>query len=274
MSVLLKREGSPLTEAQWRQIDDAMITTARRALVGRQFIPLSGPYGLGTQVLPHDTVPSAATVNQVEGEPFRVTSRVYREVPVIARDFEIDARDLETAAQYSMPIDPGAAAAASLSCALAEDQMIFHGLPDKGLPGLLTAEGRQQMELSAWDKPGTAFADVMKGIEALKAAGHVGPYALVVGPGRWAPMHRVLENSGILEIEQIRKVVTDGVFQSPVLASGQAVLVATGVHNMDLAVAQDLVALYLETSRLVHSFRVMASLALRIKNPGAILVLG
>lgn len=270
MSAMLEREGTPLSPDQWRQIDEAVVSSARRVLVGRQFIPVAGPFGLGAQVLPHDTYSEPRDVS----EPYRVAGRTFREVPMLHRDFEIDARDLETAAQYNLPLDTGAAVAAALACAAAEDHMVFHGRPDLGLPGLLTGEGTLRLTLGDWSASGAAFADTVQAVAALAGAGHPGPYALAVGPARWAALHRMLANAGVLEADQVRHLLGGGVYQTPALGPGQAVLVATGAHNLDLAVAQDLAAAYLETSRLVHTVRVLESLVLRIKRPGAIAVLG
>jgi uncharacterized linocin/CFP29 family protein len=45
------------------------------------------------------------------------------------------------------------------------------------------------------------------------------------------------------------------------------------VQNLDLVVAQDLVTAYLGPENMDHHFRVLESLVLRIKRPGAICAL-
>mgnify|MGYP001828542470 CR=1 FL=1 len=55
----LMRDDAPLTEAEWERLDELVVSTARRLLVGRRFIELAGPVGMGTQVMPLDTIVGA-----------------------------------------------------------------------------------------------------------------------------------------------------------------------------------------------------------------------
>ena len=92
----------------------------------------------------------------------------------------------------------------------------------------------------------------------------------MVNPRLYANLNRLFGNTGVLELQQVQRLATAGVFQTPVLSDSVAVVVSVGAENMDLAVAQDLVTAFLETSKLNHIFRVMEILALRIKRPAAI----
>ncbi|HEY3297967.1 MAG TPA: family 1 encapsulin nanocompartment shell protein, partial [Armatimonadota bacterium] len=76
-----------------------------------------------------------------------------------------------------------------------------------------------------------------------------------------------------LEINQVRELVTAGVFQTPVIEDNAAVIVSTGPQNMDVAVAQDLVTAYLGPEHMNQPFRVLESLSLRIKRPESICTL-
>ena len=50
-------------------------------------------------------------------------------------------------------------------------------------------------------------------------------------------------------------------------------ILATGSQNFDLAVAQDLTVAYLGPDKMNHPYRVLESVYLRIKRPGAICTL-
>jgi uncharacterized linocin/CFP29 family protein len=65
-------------------------------------------------------------------------------------------------------------------------------------------------------------------------------------------------------------VASGGLFQSPVLEAGQGFVVSLGKHNLDLAIGQDLVTAYMGNEALDHLFRVMETIALRVKRPQAI----
>jgi len=106
---------------------------------------------------------------------------------------------------------------------------------------------------------------------ALAEKGFFGPYAVVVSPSVYAMLHRPkAEQMGLLEIKQVKELASGGVYQTPALKGNQMLVISQGVENLDLAVAQDLVTAYLGPAGMEHVFRVMESLALRVKRPDAI----
>jgi uncharacterized linocin/CFP29 family protein len=274
----LWREDAPLSGEQWAQLDATVIQVARHSLVGRRFIPIYGPVGAGLQQVSDDvfTGTNLGVVNLLgdeESDQIRPSRREWISLPIIHKDFTLHWRDLETSRQFRLPLETSSAAAAAAFCARAEDDLIFFGSPDLGLPGLLTADGRQVLSLSDWTQMGAAFADVVRATQELTDAGFFGAYALVVSPRLYTNLNRLFENAGVLELEQVQKLVTDGVFRSPVLPDGVAVVVATGEENMDLAVGQDMITAYLGPEKMNHEFRVFETLAPRIKRPEAICTL-
>lgn len=280
MADFLLRDQAPLNEEQWERIDRMVREVAERALVGRRIISLFGPFGPGVQVVPTDVFAGTEKgcvdmLGEEEAGRVHAQSRRYIPLPVIYKDFRLHWRDLETAAQMGLPLDISAAAAAATFCARAEDDLIFNGrnVDTVQYEGLLNAAGRATLPMSDWNEVGNSFRDVVSATQTLIAGEFFGPFALVVSPRLFASMNRLHENSGILEIEQVQKIATAGVFQTPVLNDETAVVVSVGAENMDIAVGQDLVTAYLETSELNHYFRVMEVLALRIKRPGSICTL-
>lgn len=250
MADFLMREDAPLTPAEWAAIDETVVHTARKQLVGRRFVPLAGPFGAGTQVVPVGT-----------GE-----DRVFIPVTTIQQDFKLAWADIVASRQYGMPLELAPAALAATACAQAEDKMI--------LAGLLKAKGILKEKMGDWSAVGQAFADVVRVIGKLAEAGLYGPYAVVLPPAHHALLHRVYGEVGQLEIAMIREAAPAGVFQSPALAPNQALVVSVEAQNFDLAVAQDLVTAYLGPDGLDHAFRVFEKLALRVKHPAAICYLG
>src|SRR5262249_8698912 len=100
--------------------------------------------------------------------------------------------------------------------------------------------------------------------------GHYGPWAAVLPPRLYSLLHRIYEKTGVLEIETIRQLASDGVLQSNRLRGDSGVVVSTGRENLDLAVAMDMVTAYLGAANMNHPFRVLESLILRIKHPRSI----
>ena len=282
MSNYLMRDDAPLSAEEWGKLDELVVHVARKMLVGRRFISLAGPLGVGMQAVPVAAIGAGnACLHDEEGcaceagecNVIQVTGRKLLTLPLIHQDFRLSWRDIETSHQMGWPLELGPAAAASAACARAEDELIFHGHPDHGYEGLLSAAGRHTAPLTKWDEPGSAFANVVAATEALVADGYYGPFAAILSPALVARTQRVARDIGRLESSLIEDLVEGGLFCSSVLAENQGLVVALGAHNFDLAVAQDLITAYLGPENMDHDFRAMESLVLRIKRPGAICTL-
>lgn len=273
----LDRSSAPLRDEEWRQIDTLVVEVARRQLVGRRFIPVFGPLGAGTQDVDYDvfTGTDQAVISTLgeSTDPVRAKRRVHEHMPLIYKDFMLYWRDLESNRLMGTPADLGAAAAAASFCAQREDDLIFNGNDDLGYPGLTTVEGRQVLTASDWDTAGAAFNDVVSATRMLIEQGFYGPFALIVSPRAFNQMQRVYANSGVLEIQHVREIATGGVYQTPLLRDKLGLVVSMGIQNFDIAIGQDLITAYLGQEKMNHPFRVLESLVLRIKRPGAIVSL-
>ena len=275
MAEYLQRDQAPFGPAEWAAIDQAVVRTAQAVLVGRRFINLVGPFGPGIEALPNDVLTGGGggridLLGNAEDEQLSIGSRRFLPLPLLYKDFWIHWRDLESSRVLGVPLDAGKAAAASAATAQTEDRLIFDGEPDLGLPGLRTVAGRQELPMANWNTMGAAFSDVVEGVRVLTEAGFTGPYALAVSPRLYADLNRIFDATGVLELEQVEKLARRGVYATAVLPEPGALLVDSGAQNMDIAVGLDLSTAYVESSNLNHHLRVMESLVLRIRRPGAI----
>lgn len=279
MTDFLGHAENPLRPEEWDRLNDTVIQTARRTLIGRRFIDLYGPLGPGVQTVPHDQFLGADKgevdlVGEVETANVFADRRTFKTVPLVYKDFLLHWRDIEAARTHNMPLDVSAAAGAAAFCAIREDELIFYGDEKLQYEGLMTAHGRTQMELYDWTQPGNGFRNVVEATERLNANGHFGPYAMVCSPRLFALLHRIYEKTGVLEIQTIRQLLVDGIYQSNRLRGDVAVVVSTGRENLDLAVAMDMAVAYLGAERMNHPFRVIEAVMLRIKHPDAICTIG
>jgi uncharacterized linocin/CFP29 family protein len=279
----LSHNEAPISDQQWDAIDQTVVEVARRQLVGRRFIPVYGPLGAGVQYVIQDRFedPGLGAMD-VLGEdatqlPVSPTQRQQVQIPLIYKDFILYWRDIESSRKFGLPLDLSPAAVAGSICARAEDEMIFRGYkePASGqlLPGLLTVEGRQVLKKGDWETEGGVFHDVIKATEVLASSGYYAPYVLVVSPTLYSLIHRYVRNSGSMEIEHIRQIVSHGVYFSSVVPEGTMMVASTGMQNFDLAIAQDLKTAYLGAQNMNHPFRVFETAVLRIKRPGSICLL-
>lgn len=268
---------SPLTNQDFAQLDQTVIEAARRQLVGRRFIELYGPLGRGIQSVFNDIfVENHEAKMDFQGSfdtDIESSKRVNYTIPMLYKDFVLYWRDLEQAKVLNIPIDFSAAANAARDVAILEDQMIFHGSKEFDIPGLMNVKGRLTHLMGNWYESGSAFQDIVDARNKLLEMNHNGPYALVLSPELYSLLHRVHKDTNVLEIEHVRELVTDGVFQSPVLKGKTGVLVNTGRNNLDLAVSEDFETAYLGEEGMNHPFRVYETVVLRIKRPAAICTL-
>jgi uncharacterized linocin/CFP29 family protein len=278
MPDLLNRESAPLTEGEWANIDQIVVDVARRQLVGRRFINIVGPLGAGVQEVPTYVFGGIEpgvldTIGDEDPTPIRAVARLHPVIPMIYKDFVIFWRDIETSRRFGIPLSISAAAAASSFVAQREDDLIINGNADLGYSGLVNIEGREVMARRDWAQMGAAFDDAVAAMQRLISRGFFGPFAMVVSPINYASMARVYQNTGVLELEQVQKVITAGIYQTPVIPDDVVVVVSTGAQNFDLVLGQDLVTAYLESTNLNHPFRVLETVVLRIHRPGAICTL-
>jgi uncharacterized linocin/CFP29 family protein len=278
MADFLSRDDSPLNDEQWAAIDQHVSSVAEATLVGRRFIEISGPWGPGMQVIPSDIYAGMGQgavdmLGEAESDLIRSAERQHLALPIIFKDFMLHWRDIETSEQFHTPLDTGLVLQAATHCANTEDNLIFHGNAALGYHGLLTAPGRLSLAMADWSPLGAAFDQVVQATTLLTEHGYFGPYALVTSPARYAQLNRVHSQTGVLEVEQIQKLCRAGVFRTALLAPNQAVVVSVGAGNMDLVMALDLVTAYLGPENMNHYFRVLESVALRIKRPESIVAL-
>lgn len=268
---------SPLNQQQWNELDETVIKSASRQLVGRRFIDIYGPLGEGVQSVTNDIYenPELGGVSYhgedtVLSEPSR---RVHLTIPLLYKDFILYWRDLQFAKALDNPIDFSPAANAAQQCALLEDDLIFNGSVKFDLPGLMNVKGKLSHIRSNWMESGSAFTDIVEARNKLLRMGHTGPYALVLSPELYALLHRVHQGTNVLEIEHVRELMTAGVFQSPMIRGKRGVVVDAGKQNIDLAIGQDFETTFLDDENMNYIFRVYETAVLRIKRPSAICTL-
>ena len=266
----LSREGSPVAEDLWGQIDATVVKTARSILTGRKFLHIFGPLGIGTESI---TIDDTDELDEVyESGIITTKGRKYVEIPTLFDDFTLFAKDLVKSKQLGFPVDLSKAATAAEAIARREDHFLFFGNEKLGYEGLLTADGVNHLKKSDWSTGENAYTDIVTALELLASDGIYGNYVLVLSPDLNTKLQRIQPGTGLLEIDRIKKVLQDRVYSTSVLGAGKAVLLCSDERNMDLVIGQDLSTAYLEQKDLNHSFRILESVLLRIKRKQAIVV--
>lgn len=248
---------------------------AQRTLVARRFLRVYGPLGAGIESMRveqygPDKDAEIDLVGNQDPDPIRSEREFFIRVPIIYKDFVMHWRDVEFSRKLGAPIDASRAIRAAHCVADSEDQLLFNGDERFGLEGLLNATGRCTVPRGDWKTYGQAYRDVVAAMEALLAHNHHRPFALAVSAQDYARLIKQREGQFAPEIDAIHRLCDDGVYMSPVIPEGQAVMLSTGDQNFDIAVAEDLTLTSLGEHNQDYPFRVYECLVLRIKRPKAI----
>lgn len=266
---------SPLSPEQHQFLISEVIREARRTLVGRRFLGLYGPLGAGIETVSleeygPDRDAEIELVGRHDPDPIGPTEKGFLRVPILYKDFVLHWRDVEFSRKLGAPLDASRAIRAAHFVADREDQLLFNGEARFGLKGLLNHEGRSKVQRGDWTQYGVAYGDVVRATELLLAHNHHRPFALAVSPTDYARLVQMREGQFAPELDAIGRLCDDGVYSSPAIPEGKAVLLSTGDQNFDIAVTEDLSVAYLGERDQDFPFRVYECLVLRISRPRAI----
>lgn len=268
----LMRDGAPLTEGQWEQIDKAVVAEASKIMTGRRFLSIKN-VGAAVQNVHIDKMEDVAAASvdfwaRGDSDAIEVGERRFVELMSIYSDFTISWRDVE----YTQGAGVQAARNAAVLCARREDDLIFHGDAKLGIEGIFTAPGVNQIAISDWNEGENPVRDLVKALEVLIDQGNSGERVLVVSSDLYAKLHRIQPGTGIMEVERVKSLVGK-LFYSSRLEKSTAALIYCEPQNLDLVIGQDLITAYMGNEKMDHVFRVMETAVPRIKRPSAIAIL-
>ncbi len=269
----LSRESAPFSDDLWGKIDDTVVNTASRVLIGRRFLDVFGPLGAGIQSISSDNLDESGSIEEETSEGIsRIKNRKYEEIPLVYSDFTLLWRDIENSEKLGYPLDLSAAVSAAEACARKEDKLIFLGNENFGYEGIFNAKGTNKVEKSEWKSGENPFTDIASAVEILTKQGIYGRLALIVSPDLYLQMQRIQPGTGVLEIDRIGKLLNGNIFTSPVLGTNKGALLCTEPNYIDIVIGQDIATAYLELRELNHILRVLETVLLRIKNRKSIVI--
>lgn len=267
----------PLTEEQAQQMLSAAVKEVRRTVMARRLMPLFGPLGAGVESVSMETISQedASAEVHLEGlpDPSPISMHAQEEyvrIPIIYKDFILHWRDVKFSNDLGSPLDMSNAVRAAHQVGHAEDNLLFNGCKDLGINGLLTCSDSHTLKSEDWSKDGACVKSIYSAMDKLLESNHHFPYALIVSVDMYRMLLKPVQDRPVLELEQVSKVLSDGVFWSSQIPAGTAALVSTGAQNFDIAVAEDLQIAYLGPREMNYHFRVYQSLVPRIKRPTAV----
>ncbi|MBV9521458.1 MAG: bacteriocin family protein [Alphaproteobacteria bacterium] len=258
----LNRGQAPFGHEMWHEIDRAAVAAARERLTGRRFLDIEGPFGIGL---------SAIEVGEDDfcrqpgpGEAGAILGRAIS-VPMLRRAFRLSIRRVAAHLENGQPLDFAPIEDAAEAVADREEEFIYRGQPDFGVPGLLTSEGRHHLAGGDWTAVDRVLEDVLGAVTRLDEAGYRGPYALALSPPLYNGLFRLYPGTDTLQLEHLRRLCTRGIYKAPI-EGGVLVDPRVGVIIM----GQDLRSGFASQDGVHYQLYLTQSLVLRIDDPGAI----
>ncbi len=261
----LNRSQAPFPAQIWKAIDEAAASAARDRLTGRRFLDLEGPFGVGLTAIEvgnddYCRQPGPDEAGAIMGRAIPL--------PMIRKSFRLSIRRVAAHILNGQPLDLSPAENAAEAVADREEELIYSGTPPFGLFGLMTIDGRQQVNGGDWTGPETALQDVLKATTQLDNAGFRGPYALSLSPVLYNNLFRLYPGSDVIGLDHLRRLCTAGIYKAAI-EGGVLVDTSAGV----LILGQDMAAGYSNQDGVHYHLYVSESIVLRIDNPKAICVI-
>ncbi len=261
----LTREDAPFGDEIFEKLDEVVASVAKSQLSARRLLDIEGPYGLALKSVPlNDAVVSDGDV--------QLLSSPVLPVPMIQTTFTLSTRDLASYEETGFSLDTESVARAAMAAAAAEDSLLFEGNTGIGLTGLLTVVGSQTVTLGNWDEPGPAGSDTIAALTALDAAGFHGPYLMALATDLYNRLYRLLPQGFQTEMQYLESIVGGKIIKAPGIKSGGVVL-AEGKQFASIVIGQDMSVGYIGPQESEFEFKIVESIAPRIRVPSSICVL-
>lgn len=262
----LNRGLAPLPASVWDAIDGRAIKAARERLTGRRFLDIEGPFGAGLTTIEvgnddYCRQPGPDEAGAILGRALPV--------PMLRKSFRLSIRRVAAHVENGQPLDLSPAEDAAEAVADREEEFIYKGQVDFGIPGLLTVDGRHQIAGSDWSSPDGALKDVLAAATTLDDAGFRGPYALVLAPAYYNDLFHLYPGTDVIGLEHLRRLCTAGIYKTAI-EGGALIDASVGV----LVQGQDFHAGYVGHDGVHYQLYISESIVVRIDKPRAICAIG
>jgi uncharacterized linocin/CFP29 family protein len=256
MSNHLLRSHAPISDGNWKLLDDEARERLGAALAARKLVDFLGPFGW------EYSATNLGRVTDVAATPCEGITAVQRRVLPLAElraDFAISRSELRDDDRGAEDADLEPLDDAAHRMAVAENKSVFHGWPEAGIVGLSEASPHQGLtlgtEADSYPRP------VARAVEQLLQSGIGGPYALALGSDEFTRVSETAEHGGYPLRDHLRKILDGPVLWAPGV-SGAVVLSQRGgdflfESGQDLSIGylyhdREIVNLYLEQSFSFH----------------------
>jgi uncharacterized linocin/CFP29 family protein len=248
----LLRGHAPLTDSNWKLLDEEARDRLAGPLAARRLVDFVGPQGWE-----HSST-NLGRVDSVEVGEEGVKALQRRVLPLVEVrvDFTVSRAEMRDDDRGAVDVDLESLDLAAHQIAVAENSAVFNGWAKAGIHGVVESSPFEREPLGA---SADAYPrSVARAIEGLREAGVEGPYGLALGPDEYIKVIETAEHGGYPLLDHLRKILDGGqIVWAPGLRGAVVMSLRGGdflfESGQDLAIGYDhhdadQVHLYLEES--------------------------
>ena len=247
----LLRGHAPLTDSNWKLLDDEARERLAGPLAARRLVDFIGPQGWQ-----HSST-NLGRVEPVEGVEAGVTALRRRVLPLVEVrvDFTVSRSEMRDDDRGAVDVDLESLDNAAHQIAIAENSAVFNGWAKAGITGVVEASPFEPERLGP--KADGYPRSVARAVEALRESGVEGPYGLALGPDEYIKVIETAEHGGYPLFDHLAKILGGPIVWAPGLSGAVAMSLRGGdfllESGQDLSIGYDHhdadeVHLYLEES--------------------------
>jgi uncharacterized linocin/CFP29 family protein len=247
----LLRGHAPLTDSNWKLLDEEAVERLEGPLAARRLVDFLGPRGW------EHSATNLGRVEAVDAPEEGVHALRRRVLPLVELrvDFTVSRAEMRDDDRGAVDVDLDSLDNAAHQIAVCENSAIFNGWAKAGIGGVIESSPyeREPLGPNADSYP----RSVARAVEALREAGVEGPYGLALGPDEYIKVIETTEHGGYPLFDHLKEILDGPIVWAPglhgavvmslrggdfLLESGQDLSIGYDHHDADQ------VHLYLEES--------------------------
>lgn len=247
----LLRGHAPLTDSNWKLLDEEAVERLQGPLAARRLVDFIGPQGW------EHSATNLGRTETVEGNEEGIVAQRRRVLPLVEVrvDFTVSRAEMRDDDRGAVDVDLESLDNAAHQIAIAENSAVFNGWASAGITGVVEASPFEREPLGP--KADEYPRSVARAVEALREAGVEGPYGLALGPDEYIKVIETAEHGGYPLFDHLAKILGGPIVWAPGLSGAVAMSLRGGdfllESGQDLSIGYDHhdadeVHLYLEES--------------------------
>jgi uncharacterized linocin/CFP29 family protein len=262
MSNHLLRSHAPISDSNWKLLDDEARERLGVALAARKMIDFSGPHGWEYSAT---NLGRVTTVSKTPCDGVVAVQRRVLPMVEVRAEFAISRAELRDDDRGADDADLAPLDLAAHQMAVAENRAVFHGWPEASIAGIAEVSPHQGLQLGK--EPSDYPRPVASAVEQLLRSGVAGPYALALGNEQYKRVVETAENGGYPLLEHLRKIVQGELIWAPGVDG--AVVVSLRGDDFLFESGQDLSIGYSDHDAEVVRFYLEQSFSFHVATPEA-----